>query len=293
MLSQLEQAYQLIQGDQDDEALDILYPLLEKDPDNTDAWWLVAYAADDPHEARRALINVLMANPNHTQARRTLDELNAAIPLNAEERALLAKIPAPGQIQTTPAHVSDLPAPEDDILTDLLPEEPVEEREGLGRFAQVVFALIAILIAVILGTALLNEEAGEANPGKADLAQLKAQEPSDRLAGLNLGPTGEAILSETSLGPTLFVQICVCTSPACDGPSAANLPQIVVERVHQAVEQVEAVGATEDISGVGVNVTACQNGDDTLYRGYTSLENAQSANSLDFEAMRSTWIIES
>ncbi len=77
--SQLERAYSLIQQEQMYEALGILEPLLAKDPNNIDAWWLMANAVSEPQAARRALDNVLRLDPNRADARHLLDELNAAV----------------------------------------------------------------------------------------------------------------------------------------------------------------------------------------------------------------------
>ena len=44
----LEQAYELIEADKLAEAEALLKPVLERDPDNIDAWWLYAHAVRDP-----------------------------------------------------------------------------------------------------------------------------------------------------------------------------------------------------------------------------------------------------
>ena len=42
--TQLERAYRLIQQERLDEASALLQPLVKKEPDNADAWWLLANA---------------------------------------------------------------------------------------------------------------------------------------------------------------------------------------------------------------------------------------------------------
>jgi len=76
----LEQAYRLIQDERLEEAVAILRPVVAAEPDNADAWWLMANAVSDPEEAREALQRVLAANPNHVEARSLLDRLNELYP---------------------------------------------------------------------------------------------------------------------------------------------------------------------------------------------------------------------
>ena len=44
MRNQLEQAYNLIQNDRLDDAVGLLRPIVRADPNNPDAWWLLANA---------------------------------------------------------------------------------------------------------------------------------------------------------------------------------------------------------------------------------------------------------
>jgi hypothetical protein len=74
-MEQLQQVYQLIKDGNKREAIDILKPIVKNDPDNADAWWLMANAVTDPDYKRRALENVLRLRPNHVKAQTMLDEL--------------------------------------------------------------------------------------------------------------------------------------------------------------------------------------------------------------------------
>jgi hypothetical protein len=78
--NQLEQAYRLIQQEELDKAIVILRPVVSAQPNNLDAWWLMANAVSEPDDAREALNNVLRIDPNHRQARELLNELNAQFP---------------------------------------------------------------------------------------------------------------------------------------------------------------------------------------------------------------------
>ena len=75
MRNQLEQAYNLIQNDRLDDAVGLLRPIVRADPNNPDAWWLLANAVSDPNDAFEALDNVLRLEPDHEQARELLNNL--------------------------------------------------------------------------------------------------------------------------------------------------------------------------------------------------------------------------
>jgi hypothetical protein len=129
MDSKLEQAYDLIRQERLDEALVILEPILQTDPDNTDAWWLYANAVQEPEEARSALQRVLILEPEHQPAQELLIQLNELYPALAE--AEIASSSFMDQTDVTSFHEEEEPAaalppdlPED--LPDVpdLPEEP-------------------------------------------------------------------------------------------------------------------------------------------------------------------------
>ncbi len=71
----LKRAYRAIKHDQPEEAQAIIRPILEAEPNNAHAWWLLAYAVDDPSEVRHALTRVLEIDPNYTNAPKARDML--------------------------------------------------------------------------------------------------------------------------------------------------------------------------------------------------------------------------
>jgi hypothetical protein len=84
----LQRAYQLIKEDKPSEAEALLLPILAEDAENIDAWWLMAYAVEDPNEVREALNKVLELDPDYAQApkaREMLAQLDAQFPPPAEE----------------------------------------------------------------------------------------------------------------------------------------------------------------------------------------------------------------
>ena len=64
----LREAYQLALQDHIEEAQRILRPILEVEPNNVQAWWILAHAVETPAEARAALEKVLELDPNFDKA---------------------------------------------------------------------------------------------------------------------------------------------------------------------------------------------------------------------------------
>ena len=108
--NKLEQAYELINLEQLDEAQRILLPILKTEPENIEAWWLLANAVTDPTDAREVLQQVLELNPQHSEAQERLEELNAVYP------------PEPEPVLD--AHTEDLSALETESATPPIPQPP-------------------------------------------------------------------------------------------------------------------------------------------------------------------------
>ncbi|MBO9309971.1 MAG: tetratricopeptide repeat protein [Chloroflexi bacterium] len=83
---QLKQAYAYIQEERLDEAIAILRRVLRDNPDNADAWWLMANAVSEPADAAEALSNVLRLRPDYAEAREAYDQLIAEYPALAPEQ---------------------------------------------------------------------------------------------------------------------------------------------------------------------------------------------------------------
>lgn len=143
---QLEQAYDLIQQDQHDDAVRFLRRVLENEitnsaKDNADAWWLMANAVEDPTQARRALINVLKYDPKNAMASQTLDELNDQFPPNDEELTMLLELE-----RTSDFDLADLSAPlTDDELSDLFAEDADLDLSAFGDDDEDPFAELAAM----------------------------------------------------------------------------------------------------------------------------------------------------
>lgn len=90
----LQQAYHHIKAGDLAAARDLIKPVLAAERHTIDAWWLAAYAADNPHDKRLALVQVLRLNPHHGPARILLDRLNTEHPDTLDELARELPLPA-------------------------------------------------------------------------------------------------------------------------------------------------------------------------------------------------------
>lgn len=129
---ELQRAYTLIKEEQIDDALAILRPIVLNEPENVDAWWLLANAAIEPAEAREALIQVLRVDPNYAnapKARDMLDRLNEQFP------------PVPDEVDRFPElQPAAEEMPEEEHLFGLEPSEPFgEPAPGLQPFTEEMF----------------------------------------------------------------------------------------------------------------------------------------------------------
>jgi hypothetical protein len=71
----LQQAYRLIKDGNKTQATSILVPIVRAEPNNADAWWLLANAVSNTEQQRRSLEQVLRLRPNDEKARRMLDRI--------------------------------------------------------------------------------------------------------------------------------------------------------------------------------------------------------------------------
>ena len=76
----LAQAHAYIEAGNLEDAENLIRSLLEQEPDNTDAWWLLAHSVRDSNAAREALFQVLRLDPNDQQARSLLSALDERFP---------------------------------------------------------------------------------------------------------------------------------------------------------------------------------------------------------------------
>lgn len=131
---ELKRADTLIKQEQIDEALAILRPIVLNEPENVDAWWLLANAAVEPAEARESLIQVLRLDPDYAnapKAREMLDRLNEQFPPVQDEIDRFPELrpaaePAPLEEELFPFETGD-PFGEPVAATPPFSDEPFDE----------------------------------------------------------------------------------------------------------------------------------------------------------------------
>ena len=99
---QLRQAAMLAKSGQTDEALTLLYALVEADPHLKHGWWGIAATSKDPTEKRRALYEVLRIAPD--------DERAIALQSQLDDMDIPRYTPDPEPETTFPAEDEDTDA---------------------------------------------------------------------------------------------------------------------------------------------------------------------------------------
>lgn len=136
----LQQAYQLIRSGEKTEAVKLLLPIVRADPENADAWWLLANAVDKSDQARRALQQVLKVRPNDQRARRFLEQLGgtpppartAPPPTTFDEDVPFTTSSAPAVYEDDP-FADDLPPVEEDVWEDPFASDASDRADAASR----------------------------------------------------------------------------------------------------------------------------------------------------------------
>ncbi len=76
---ELQRAYDLIKAGEGRQAETLLQPIVAEDPDNVQAWWLLANAVDNPIRKRSALRQVLRLQPDHARAQAMMAQLEEPV----------------------------------------------------------------------------------------------------------------------------------------------------------------------------------------------------------------------
>jgi hypothetical protein len=339
----LKRAYRMIKRDQPAEAQAIIRPILDEDPANVHAWWLLAYAVDDPHEVRHALNKVLELDPDYSnapKARDMLAKLNEEFPpeeqpagfedvFGAEASAFgegdffteapfgeatpaetfdsyedvfgdafedagedffvsedlfrdLDDVPDESAVETGPKPISV-----DDLRAAIEPETPIDDeaqaaqeekaaqRRGRGRRAlrwMLLILSIPVLIVAALFVMFSRGEEDQKDLGELKTVEVQSDEVRNALVSTgselrlaNLSSESQVVVAESSMGSTMFVQLCGRPDP--------DLPQLIMQGMDIAAQQ--AASLQGQLSGVGVSVDLCSGETrDTLYRAHVSLDDA-------------------
>ncbi len=191
----LSRAFELVEAGNNEEARAILDPILAANPNNADAWWVYAHAADDPAEGQRALEKVVSINPEYPGAS---DLLEMARERFAEEEAAM-----PSRPQVPPS------LPEADFAEpDFgLAEPPQLTRQETGTAAasgehrrSPIGPIIAVVIIVVLVALVVVTQLGGGN------TPAPTATPTE-IVSVIVVPTQEVAQSATELAtpPTVAV----------------------------------------------------------------------------------------
>lgn len=138
--AQLQEAYQLIKSGQNDAAIAIIRPIITIEPNNADAWWLLANASTDSTEKRRALETVLRLKPDHAQAQSKLNELRAAEDFSFDEPATFG-----GLMSETEKPKRDIPTSRQEIPNTVVVQPP---RQGTNPLV-IILAIVGLLVLLV------------------------------------------------------------------------------------------------------------------------------------------------
>ncbi len=225
----LEQAYEHIEAGRPDDAVPLLKPLVADDPDNLDAWWMLAYAVSDPQEARTALNNVLRLDPDYPGAAALMETLNEKYP--APRIRPIRAVSAPETMPEAPQALPE-PPPSPSTAHALAAEQvraaqppPAKRlRQPLPVIAAVAIAAVAVVVVVFLilqlgsgGGDADSQNAAQTQTASALVAVAPTETPS--ISVIDALPTPETVLEMT------------------DEPTAEMTPEpIIVETVELTPE---------------------------------------------------------
>lgn len=172
-----------------------------------------------------------------------------------------------------------------------------------------VLLLLVIIVVAVVGLAVLM--GGDGDKGTTDAAAIAPvtvdqTELQDILAATttsvststtpNFGPNSGAVYADTSVGRTLFVQGCVCTTADCQGPRPDDLASLAFQGINLAASRISNAPESirSQIQAVGVNITSCVTGStDTLYRAFVDLATVNEfTNSGDRAGFQARWVKE-
>lgn len=183
------------------------------------------------------------------------------------------------------------------------------EKRRRSPLRTLLLLLVIVLLAVVGWVALMG--GGEGDKGETDAAAITAVtvdqiELQDILSATstsvntstspNFGPNSGAVYADTSVGRTLFVQGCVCTTSDCQGPRPDDLASLAFEGIKLAASRISNAPESirNQIQAVGVNITSCVAGStDTLYRAFVDLVTVNEfTGSGDRAAFQAQWVKE-
>jgi len=247
-------AFELIENDRLNDAVALLEPMLEKDANNADVWWLYTHAVSDPVKARNALNNVLRLDPNYPGASDLSKSFDMKYPATA---ATSIKSLSPSSLPRSAEILPDV-EPEDDV-SDLFEDdlfEDMDEEETPAttppRRRRFLIPLVAALAIVVLVVALvvINPFKRTAPPPTATVgAQVAAATSTTEII---VPPTNEATEVPTDEPTPTQEVVSVPTEPE---PTATET-EAVVAATEAVTSEATTNPATPDFSSLNTALSA-------------------------------------
>lgn len=156
---QLQQAYHLIRTNRQDEAIRLLTQIVESDPDNADAWFLLAEASTDPAYIRPVLQHVLQLRPDDVRARAKLDALNAPVHTPGRAQPSFLRMRSAALSSPSPA-VANPPRIDGKRTTRSLPVAKKSSRVDVHPLTTIGLSLLVFLV-LGCGVCLLVTNSGD------------------------------------------------------------------------------------------------------------------------------------
>lgn len=175
----LQDAFELIEQGQLEEARTLLEPLLKTESDNPAVWWIYAHAVDDPDEGHKALDRVIQLDPTYPGA----SDLKTQI--------TMSHAPATGDVDDW----DDL-----DFEPDTEFAESANQRRSPIRFL-VIAALV--IVGVIALFAILSSLFGTSEPTPTAVAEVETEIPTTNAQIIDtVEPTDEVSSTEENATAT-------------------------------------------------------------------------------------------
>ena len=295
----LNEAYDLIEAEQHEEAQALLKPILEQEPDNVDAWWLYAHAVTDPETGRMALNQVLRLDSSFEEAQALLVQLD-----EGSQQTLDAPYSLPEDIEEF-AILDDTGPIFDDRSNSSQAKEASRSGPPLALVGLLIVAVLFVVAILLLNpltgsnpqtedqqtpeaTSIPQQSATIAATNNTTLAAAPILEPvasditdsvTEQMADFTLIEGGIGT-NETSLGKTLIANICTSTEALRDTLSKS------MEAMARISDEI-----ADDVEAVGVALIDCDS-DRMLRIIATSAENAAAYNSdeIDASTYQASWV---
>lgn len=208
---QLSQAYQYLQHGKREYAANLLTVLLATEPENADAWWLLAQAAGDARTAYRALVRYLELRPYDKRAQDTLQRMLMRLAL-ANQRTATQQLYAAQRSGLYPA--AGAPPQLEDSRPVLrrrarnrrIAQPRQNDDSNMMRWALGLAVIFGMVGCAILGLVMLNGVAVGMRSVEAAVSEFNPSLPIVRIEMSNSQPYHPELGNVNALGSISYYQ---------------------------------------------------------------------------------------